>query len=231
MPYTFDCPDCGNEQPVSDKLAGTEVRCTACGNTVIVPSRAQVAAKKNLAKSGSASATGVGASGGESSSYGASSTGGEGGAFVSFHDDDDREPAEAEMDMTPMVDVTFLLLIFFMVTAAFTMQKSMQIPKPEVSDVASTNSVDEEEDNESVTIHIDADNMYRVITPDDEFECPSVQEMHVRLREAMTASPQPERLIVRANRECTHERVVTALDAGADAKIDDIQLVTVDEDY
>src|SRR5688572_20269137 len=33
-------------------------------------------------------------------------------------------PQEAEMDMTPMVDVTFLLLIFFMVTASFTMQKS-----------------------------------------------------------------------------------------------------------
>ncbi len=37
---------------------------------------------------------------------------------------------EAELDMTPMVDVTFLLLIFFMVTAAFTMQKSFQVPAP-----------------------------------------------------------------------------------------------------
>ena len=42
-----------------------------------------------------------------------------------------KEKAEQpEMDMTPMVDVTFLLLIFFMVTAAFTMQKSFEIPTP-----------------------------------------------------------------------------------------------------
>ncbi len=35
-----------------------------------------------------------------------------------------------EADMTPMVDVTFLLLIFFMVTAAFTMQSAIVVPKP-----------------------------------------------------------------------------------------------------
>ena len=51
-----------------------------------------------------------------------------------FDDDDDddyankeKEPIpEDELDMTPMVDVTFLLLIFFMVTASFTIQKSLQ---------------------------------------------------------------------------------------------------------
>ena len=35
-----------------------------------------------------------------------------------------------EADMTPMVDATFLLLIFFMVTAAFTMQSAIVVPKP-----------------------------------------------------------------------------------------------------
>ena len=33
-----------------------------------------------------------------------------------------------ELDMTPMVDVTFLLLIFFMVTASFSLQKSLPVP-------------------------------------------------------------------------------------------------------
>ena len=33
---------------------------------------------------------------------------------------------ESEMDITPMVDVTFLLLIFFMITASFAMQKSLE---------------------------------------------------------------------------------------------------------
>ena len=54
------------------------------------------------------------------------------------------ELEETEMDMTPMVDVTFLLLIFFLVTAAFTLQKSIDVPKPE-SDQASENTTDEEQ--------------------------------------------------------------------------------------
>ena len=37
-----------------------------------------------------------------------------------------KDIPEDELDMTPMVDVTFLLLIFFMVTASFTLQKSLE---------------------------------------------------------------------------------------------------------
>jgi len=44
-----------------------------------------------------------------------------------------------------MVDVTFLLLIFFMVTASFTLQKSIPQP-PAASDAPSTNVVEEEEE-------------------------------------------------------------------------------------
>ena len=53
--------------------------------------------------------------------------------------------SDAELDMTPMGDVTFLLLIFFMVTAAFTMQKSFQLPAPN-EDVPSTQVQEDLED-------------------------------------------------------------------------------------
>ena len=49
---------------------------------------------------------------------------------AAFHSRRRDGRAPAEMDMTPMVDVTFLLLIFFMVTAAFAMQKSFHVPTP-----------------------------------------------------------------------------------------------------
>ena len=41
------------------------------------------------------------------------------------------KPDDGELDMTPMVDVTFLLLIFFVMTAAFTIQTSLPIPTPQ----------------------------------------------------------------------------------------------------
>lgn len=216
MPYNFQCPNCEVEQPASDGLAGSEVRCPGCEQLVEVPTRdAAQQSRRNSGASGDGDDDG-----GDDDASG----------FVSFGGDK-SESREAEMDMTPMVDVTFLLLIFFMVTAAFTLQKSMEIPKPENVDEPSTVQTDDEQENEAVTIHIDADNTFRVITADDEFECPSQQEMFVRLRGAMNAMPRPERLIVRANGDCLHERVVTALDAGTEVGIEDIQLVTVDEDY
>ena len=36
-----------------------------------------------------------------------------------------------EIDMTPMVDTTFLLLLFFMITAAFSLQKSLPGSHPQ----------------------------------------------------------------------------------------------------
>ena len=35
---------------------------------------------------------------------------------------------EDPLDLTSMVDVTFLLLIFFMLTASFTVQKTFEVP-------------------------------------------------------------------------------------------------------
>jgi biopolymer transport protein ExbD len=37
-------------------------------------------------------------------------------------------PPDEELDMTPMIDMTFLLLIFFMVTASFHLQKGFHFP-------------------------------------------------------------------------------------------------------
>ena len=38
---------------------------------------------------------------------------------------------EASVELTPLIDVVFLLLIFFMVTAAFSLQRSLQVPTPQ----------------------------------------------------------------------------------------------------
>ncbi|MEE2844604.1 MAG: biopolymer transporter ExbD, partial [Planctomycetota bacterium] len=67
------------------------------------------------------------------------------------------KPDDGELDMTPMVDVTFLLLIFFVMTAAFTIQTSLPIPTPQ-SEEASTQSIpdDKDEDPEFITVKVDA---------------------------------------------------------------------------
>jgi biopolymer transport protein ExbD len=147
-----------------------------------------------------------------------------------------REPQEAQMDMTPMVDVTFQLLIFFMVTAAFAMQKSIELPKPEQDEPSTqVEQKDPETDPEYIVVLVDEFNTYHVfadsIDPDDA-EAPSEQELLRKLRYARDAAPGgviPTKLLVKASGEALHEKVVVALDAGTEVGMEQVQLMTVEE--
>ena len=138
-----------------------------------------------------------------------------------------------EIDMTPMVDTTFLLLLFFMITAAFSLQKSLQVPTPK-PDEPSANVVqrDPSDDPDTVTVHVDENNSYRVVTADADVEAPSVHELVIRLREAREgnrAGRKPTKLLVMANEEALHDRVVAAMDAGSQVEMEEIQLMMVEE--
>ncbi len=60
----------------------------------------------------------------------------------------DSRIANDGLDMTPMVDVTFQLLIFFMITASFVTQKSLQTSPPEPDDEAGQVAMQVEEDDQ-----------------------------------------------------------------------------------
>ncbi|MCH7688429.1 MAG: biopolymer transporter ExbD, partial [Planctomycetes bacterium] len=72
-----------------------------------------------------------------------------------------------DMDLTPMVDVTFLLLIFFMITASFTIQKSIQVPPPDPEQEGAAQTIQELEDLERVSIEVIVDEK-NAITVDEE---------------------------------------------------------------
>lgn len=141
---------------------------------------------------------------------------------------------EAEMDMTPMVDVTFQLLIFFMLTAAFTITQAQQFPKPDNTEQA-VQPKPPEEDPDFVIVRIDASNTYHVSGGDlggDEEEAPSPQELLIKLKAARQGlgGKVPTKLLVKAHGDCTHERVVTAIDAGNDVGIEDVKVQTVEDE-
>jgi biopolymer transport protein ExbD len=129
--------------------------------------------------------------------------------------------------------VTFLLLIFFMVTAAFSMQKSLEVPKPKQDEPSTqVQQQDPEEDPEYVTVYVDENNTYRVVTMDWDEEAPSEQELLRKLREARngnSAGSIPTKLLVKAHTDSLHEKVVSALDAGTEVGMEQVQLMTVEE--
>ena len=143
-----------------------------------------------------------------------------------------KRVSDEGLDMTPMVDVTFLLLIFFMVTAAYSLQKSIEVPPPDQEE-SSTQARPYEEyetDDDYVIIRIARDNTVWV----NEQEAPSEQEVLVILREARdapgTGSRGPSSLLIVADTEALHETVVMALDAGNAVGMENVRLACVDEE-
>ncbi len=130
-------------------------------------------------------------------------------------DDDDfalgrPEPEFEEMDLTPMVDVTFLLLIFFMITAAFNLQKKIDMP-PATAEEGMSTSVPQQE-NSSVEAEIDRDNqIYIGGTQGTAFD-----EI-VRLLESEKAGIDDIELRVKIDPESTHEKRILVADAAAKA--------------
>lgn len=147
--------------------------------------------------------------------------------LVSFSN---KEPIpEDELDMTPMVDVTFLLLIFFMVTASFTLQKSIPQP-PAASDAPSTNVVEEEEQQDYVEVIIDQNNSYYVTTRDsEEREAPSETEMRRMVKDAKDTYG-PERIVITAHVDATHARLIAVCDAGQSSGLK-IEVKTTDLEF
>ena len=138
---------------------------------------------------------------------------------------------EDEMDMTPMVDVTFLLLIFFMVTASFTLQKSMDLPT-KTQEEPSPNVVEDFEDNpEYVSVFVSPYNEYRIRTSEYDWEdAPNRHELRVRLTDALQAASKPEKMLIMAHADCFHDKVIQAMDIGIELQYK-IQVIMTEEEF
>ena len=128
------------------------------------------------------------------------------------------------LDMTPMVDVTFLLLIFFMVTASFVVQKS--IAQPPFQDGGPSPAPVQD----FVTVTIDSNNTFYVASRDeDEVECPSEREMWTRVK-AVQENTDVDRMTILAHVDSMHKKVISAWDAGVVAGIAKISIETTEEE-
>lgn len=216
-------------------MAGANTTCTSCGTELEIP--------RPVAPSGSSTS---GSGPWKTAGTGSSSAGTADNRPVieeavadepPVHFRKDKTLPKGELDMTPMVDVTFLLLIFFMVTASFSIQKSLELPAPK-SDSPSTSAKtidDYLDDPDFITVRIDSFDTFHVTCAawDDEREAPSKQELFVKLREAKNSNPSgvpPRMLMVNAHVDATHDKVVIAIDAGSEVGMDSIRFVTTEED-
>ena len=123
---------------------------------------------------------------------------------------------EAEIDLTPMLDVVFIMLIFFIVTASFIKEAGVEVNRPE----ASTSNP---KDNVNILI---------AITGDDQvwMDGRRVDVRAVRANvERMHAENPKGAVVIQADNTSTTQTVVKVLDASREAGVMDVSLATEDD--
>ncbi len=134
-------------------------------------------------------------------------------------------------DITPMVDVVFLLLIFFMLTASFSIQKVIRTGRQQSDKPSRNASSDADPENAGPIVQVDEFNAYALVSADDREELASRQDLIIalsRLKET-AGEGEMELLTVQAHEESTHGAVVGALDAGRAAKFNRFRTVMVEQ--
>lgn len=133
-----------------------------------------------------------------------------------------RALPDDEMDLTSMVDMTFLLLIFFMVTASFSIQKSLEMPAPgpDQQGASQTTFTPEELEQHAVMVRIDAANRITV----DDLEVAGRSQLGAALREGMNS--QRTEIVVMPAPETLHETVVEVIDAANEVGMQRIRLAS-----
>lgn len=122
-------------------------------------------------------------------------------------------PEEPRIGLTPLIDVVFLLLIFFMVTTSFVHEAGLAVSLPEAGRASPTSG------DEPATVIVDAGNRVfvgsRQLRDRDE------------LRDALAGlSGRTEALRIRADGRASHQAVVTVMDTAAGVGFRRIDIAT-----
>ena len=123
-----------------------------------------------------------------------------------------RVGQEADIDLTPAVDVTFQLLIFFMITASFSLQKAFDVPPAKTSEGISMN-VQVEMPDAGVRVEVDRDNMVYV----GDKKAQTYKEILELLTAEKSANSSVNDLDLILDPDSTHEMRVTVIDAATQA--------------
>ena len=135
---------------------------------------------------------------------------------MKFRERSERTPS---VELTPLIDVVFLLLIFFMVSTTFISRSGLQVQVPEA---------------ETGTPNPDRARIEVMVTDSGEYlvngkGLGSGQDLVAALRARLEKTKGSPVLVIRADRESRHADVVGAMDAGRSIGLNRIAISTIGE--
>lgn len=126
-----------------------------------------------------------------------------------------QDEEESSVDITPMLDVVFIMLIFFIVTATFVKEAGIDVDKP----AAATAIVQEKA---SILVAIDADNNIWINRR-------QVDQRSVRsIIERLHAENPKGTVVIQADKESKNDTLVQVMDASRRAGVYEIALAAHD---
>ncbi len=133
-----------------------------------------------------------------------------------------RRDEPPDITLTPLIDVVFLLLIFFMVSTTFSRHAQIEIELPEAS-----TEEEEQEEPEVVEIAIDVKGRYYVNGRQ------LINSQLVTLKQAMREAAgerEAPPIVISADANTPHQSVVTAMDAARQLGLTHLSFATSQPD-
>ena len=128
-----------------------------------------------------------------------------------------------EVNLTPLIDVVFLLLIFFMVSTTFDRHAKLKVSLPEASTKAT------QQQNDPLVLSIDAKGNYFLN------ERQIVNQQLATLKQAILKTLSEKNvnieevsLVLRADANTPHQAVVKAMDAASQLGLTKLSIATVE---
>jgi biopolymer transport protein ExbD len=129
-----------------------------------------------------------------------------------------RAKEEPTVDLTSLIDVVFLLLIFFMVSTTFERQALLKVDLPEASVV-------EERTETPDSLELVIDNEGRMYLNDQRLLDSEARTLRAAI-EQQAGENRGIPLILRADRLTPHHHVVTAMDVAAELGFTNLSIAT-----
>lgn len=124
-----------------------------------------------------------------------------------------RPTEEANVDLTPMLDVVFILLIFFIVTSTFIQEETIGAEPPPPSGGAASNPAP------AILVYVDQSNQIRVNR-----KLVDVTGVRANMERLRAENPESA-LIIQAHPEARTGTIIRIRDIAYDAKMDRVNIV------
>lgn len=128
------------------------------------------------------------------------------------------EEDSSEIDLTPMLDVVFIMLIFFIVTASFVKESTIDVNVPEAQD----NPPPPDPDNKTILVTITASDEIWMGAGEEERRI-DVRAVRANIARLHAESPEAP-VVVKADPKSTAKTFVAVADAAREANVFNVSL-------